>query len=108
MRLNEYQNLMNNTKWEEIRTAMVNYHTPVQWRVKSIDNGYVSDWDKEWFYHFKLGGYETIEWLEIKTGCKEVKNDIVDILRKIHVPGEVFEDHIKVYGYRKQGFIDYI
>jgi len=107
MSFNEYHSLMNNTKWEEIRLAMFEYPISVQWRVKNIDNGYISNWDGDWFYHFRLDGYDTIEWLEIKVNNDEVKNDIVRILRKIHVPGEVFKDHIKIYGYKKDGFIDY-
>ena len=107
MSFNEYHSLMNNTKWEEIRLAMYEYPISVQWRVKNIDNGYISNWDGDWFYHFRLDGYDTIEWLEIKVNNDEIKNDIVRILRKIHVPGEVFKDHIKIYGYKKDGFIDY-
>lgn len=103
-----YNSLMNNTKWEEIRGAMCEYPLTIFWRVRNIDNGYLSNWDAEWFYHFRLGGYDTIEWLEIKVENEEIKNEIINILRKIHVPGEVLKDSIKVYGYSKGGFIDYI
>jgi hypothetical protein len=99
---------MNDTKWEEIKEAMNEYPATVLWRVKNIDNGFLSNWDAEWFYHFRLGGYDTIEWLEIKVDNEEMKNEVVSILRKIHVPGEVLKDSIKVYGYSKDGFIDYI
>ncbi|WP_349679164.1 DUF6678 family protein [Clostridium sp. UBA4548] len=108
MPFNEYQSLMNNTKWEEIRLAMYDYPLTIQWRVKNIDNGYISNWDAEWFYHFRLGGYDTIEWLEMKVHNVEMKNDIINILRRIHVAGDVLKDSIKVYGYKKDGFIDYI
>lgn len=108
MHSNEYNSLMNNTKWEEIRLAMYNYPVKTLWRVKNIDNGYLSNWDGEWFCHFKLGGYNTIEWLEIKVDNVAIKNEVINILRKIHVPGEIFENSIKVYGYKKDGFIDYI
>ena len=99
MNFNEYLSLMNNTKWEEIRLAMYDYPITVQWRVKNIDSWYISNWDEEWFCHFRLGGYHTIEWLEIKVDNEEIKNDVINILRKIHVPGEVLEDSIKVYEY---------
>lgn len=103
-----YNSLMNNTKWEEIRLAMYEYPVAILWRVKNIDNSYLSNWDGEWFYHFKSGGYNTIEWLEIKVDDEKIKNDILSILRRIHVPGVVLENSIKVYGYSKGEFVDYI
>ncbi|WP_339267323.1 DUF6678 family protein [Paenibacillus sp. FSL R5-0470] len=36
---NELNPLMNNTKWEEIRQAMLNYALPTKWRTKDIDTG---------------------------------------------------------------------
>lgn len=104
---NGYPGIMNNTKWEEIRLAMYSYPKTIFWRVKNIDSGYVSNWDGEWFYHFRIGGYESIEWLEIKVDTEEIKNDVLDILRKIHVAGEVLKDSIKICGYNKDGAIDY-
>ena len=108
MPFNEYRSLMNNTKWEEIRLAMLKYPSATVWRTKDICNGYLSNWDGEWFYHFKLGGYDNIEWLEIKVDDDKSKNEVVNILREIHVPGEVLINSIKIYGYKKDGFADYI
>ena len=36
----------------------------------------------------------------------ENRKIVLDILKKIHVPGEVFEDYVYVYGYRTD--VDYI
>lgn len=108
MNYREYNGLMNNTKWKEIRMAMDNYQGTVLWRIKNIDNGLLSNWDSEWVNHFQLREYNKIQWLEIKVNSKEMKNDIIHLLRKIHVPGEVLDDSIKIYGYTKDGFIDYI
>lgn len=96
---NQYQQVMNNTKWDEIRLAMYDYPKNQQWRTKDIETGYISPWEGEWYYHFKSGGYKNIEWLEIKSETKEISNDIIKILRAFHVPGEVFDNVIKVYGY---------
>lgn len=105
----QYQQVMNDTKWEEIRLAMYDYPTNPQWRTKDIESGYICPWDGEWFYHFKLGGYKTIEWLEIKAETEEIRNDVLKILKAIHVPGAVFDDVIKVYGYVEVGkSVDYI
>jgi hypothetical protein len=105
----KYQQVMNDTKWEEIRLAMYDYPNNRQWRTKDIESGYICPWDGEWFYHFKLGGYKTIEWLDIKAETEEIRNDVLKILKAIHVPGEVFDDVIKVYGYVEIGkFVDYL
>lgn len=103
-----YNKLMNNTKWEEIRFSMYNYESLTFWRTKIIDCNHTSDWDADWFYHFNIGGYDTIEWLEIKVDNDIVKNKVIRILQKIHVPGDILIDSIKVYGYKKNEFIDYI
>jgi hypothetical protein len=99
---------MNNTKWEEIRLAMCEYPKTVMWRIKNINNAFISAWDGEWYYHFQEGGYDTIEWLEVKFDNELMKKDIVSILQKIHVAGEVLKDSIKVYGYVNDKYIDYI
>ena len=62
MDISKYHQVMNDTKWEEIRWAMVHYLKCIRWRTKDIENGYICPWDGEWFYHFRLGGYECIEW----------------------------------------------
>ena len=89
MSFREYNSLMNNTKWKEIRMAMCNYPGTVLWRVRNIDNGLLSNWDSEWFNHFQLREYSKIDWLAIKVNSEEMKNNISHILREIHVPGEV-------------------
>lgn len=104
----DYVPLMNNTKWEEVRLAMYNLPLPPKWRTKDIETGYISTWDREWFYHFKNGGYETIEWVEIQPDSSEQKENILTALAKIHLPLEVGETSLKVYGFILPGiFIDY-
>lgn len=99
MDYNQYQQVMNDTKWEEIRLAMYDYPNNHQWRTKDMETGYTCPWEGEWYYHFKSGGYKNIEWLEIRSETEEIRDDIIKILSTIHVPGEVFNDVIKVYGY---------
>ena len=53
--------LMNNTKWDQLRLAMYDLDDfSPRWRTKDL-SGYLSDWDGEWFHHFRTSGYETIE-----------------------------------------------
>ena len=108
-----YQSLMNDTKWEEIWLAMIDIPELIYWRQKDMETSYTCDWDAEWFHHFKTdgdkGSYIVIEWLEIKFENEEMKKKLLKILKEIHVPGEVLENTIKVYGYIKEGtFMDYI
>lgn len=104
----KYNGLMNNTKWKEIRDAMYDCPYVTKWRIKNLENGYICDWDYDWFYHFRIGGYNTIEWLEIIPENDENSQEIIKILKQIHVPGEVLKDSIKVYGYKPEGVADYL
>jgi len=80
-----------------------------QWRTKTIDSGYVCPWDGEWFYHFKDGGYQDIEWVEIRITSSEQDATVLEALKAIHVPGHRVEHGFRIYGYSKAGeFIDYI
>lgn len=54
---------MNNTKWEEIRSAMLDSPNTHQWRTKVIKTGYICPWDGEWYYHFKL----IVNWIVISS-----------------------------------------
>ena len=103
---------MNKTKWDEIRLSMynlgINMKTAIKWRTKDVKNGYISNWDGEWYYHFKNGGYETIEWLEISTPNNIIKEAILNELKKIHIPSKIQEGSIMIYGYPNDSSIFYL
>jgi len=100
---------MNNTKWEELRLAMLDLEQPPRWRTRDIRTGYESPWDLEWCYHFRQGGYSSIEWVEIAAESPEKLLAIKAILAQVHVPGERTEAGFKVYGYIPVGkAVDYI
>lgn len=97
--------LMNNTKWNEIFTAFyinecVQGAPLVRWRTKDTKTGYISNWDGSWT-HF---GCEPREWDKIDYLQIELTKDnsdlVFDVLRKIHIPGEVHDGIISIYGYR--------
>ncbi|MBQ8848702.1 MAG: hypothetical protein IJ011_00030 [Clostridia bacterium] len=105
---------MNNTKWTEIFKEFYYgvecaddenlNHIPIQWTTKST-NGYIYS-DSTWT-HFgvNMENSKEIEWLKID--LTPINRKIVlDILRKIHVPGEVLDNCVYVYGYRTD--VDYI
>ncbi len=95
-----YAPVMNNTKWEEVRTAMYGLEDlKPAWRTRDLETGYVSVWDREWFYHLSEGGYDRIEWLEIRVTSREQDAAVLAALTSIHVPGERIEGGYRVYGH---------
>ena len=102
--------VMNDTKWNELRHAMYALGHPwPRWRTRDTENGHVSDWDGEWYYHFNEGGYSTIEWVEIQSNSNDQLELILARLRAIHVPGEPSPHGFIVYGYTQPGqVVDYL
>jgi len=95
---------MNNTKWKELQESMYRLsELSPKWRTCCTANGYVSDWDGEWFYHFSEGGYKDIEWVEIKTENVKQKQLVLSELQMINVPGIETTNGYKVFGYIKEG-----
>jgi hypothetical protein len=94
---------MNDTKWDELRLAMYELGPlSPRWRTKDL-SGYVSPWDGDWFYHFRDGGYSSIEWVEILVTTPEQDAAIESALRGVHVPGRRIENGFRVYGYQARG-----
>lgn len=105
---------MNDTKWIEIFKAF--YYEfecsedpwrrglRIDWTTRSL-NGYVYG-DSTWT-HFGCDGepLKELDWLKIDL-TSENREAVLDVLKKIHVPGEVFEDCVYVYGHRMD--VDYI
>jgi hypothetical protein len=100
---------MNNTKWEQLRVAMIELDGfRPQWRAKDL-SGFVSSWDGEWYYHFRDGGYASIEWVEIRVNSPDQDGAVATALRRVHVPGRRIENGFRVYGYANDGeAIDYL
>jgi hypothetical protein len=101
---------MNKTKWDELRLAMyeLDERSP-RWRTRDVQSGYVCPWDREWFHHFRTGGYTTIEWVEIEIESPEQRSAVFNALRRIHVPGQTTEHGFKIFGYLSVGaVVDYI
>lgn len=95
--------VMNDTKWDEVRAAMLSIDPRPMWRSRDRDKGFVSEWDGGWYYHFRIGGYETLEWVEIRPNDDGHASQIVAALRRIGVPGLVTDRSITVFGYVESG-----
>ncbi|PKL74541.1 MAG: hypothetical protein CVV27_19990 [Candidatus Melainabacteria bacterium HGW-Melainabacteria-1] len=95
---------MNDTKWEEIRLAMYGLGELIpKWRTRDRETGFESPWDGEWFYHFRSGGYATIEWLEIEVSYDAQRTLVLEALHAIQVPGEDMGHVLRIYGYVPSG-----
>jgi hypothetical protein len=100
--------VMNNTKWDELRFAMYGLgRLSPKFRAQDKETGYLSDWDGEWFYHFRTGGYSSIKWVEIKIESPQQDAAVLAELARVHVPGQRTDLGFKVFGY-VEGPIDYI
>lgn len=104
----QVQGVMNDTKWREIRTAMLQLETPPRWRTLAL-NGYLSKPDREWFYHFAEGGYTDIRHLDILLDSPADRGFILKALRDIGLPGEATDFGFRIYGYVEIGaVVDYL
>ena len=95
---------MNDTKWRELRDAMYalgDLHP--RWRTLDVENGYLSDWDGDWYYHFELDGLATIEYVEIEVVSQQMRDAVRRELAQIHVPGRETELGFVVVGYTRGG-----
>lgn len=93
---------MNNTKWDELRLEMYALKPPPSWSTLST-NAYRSQPDREWFYHFREGGYESILHLDIQVETHAQRELVRSALKKVHVPGEEMPDGFRVFGYLQDG-----
>jgi hypothetical protein len=101
--------VMNDTKWDELRLAMYGLgDLSPRWRTRDV-SGSIAPWDGEWYYHFRAGGYASIEWVEIRVTSPAQEAAVLSILRAVHVPGERVEQGFRVYGYAAPGMaLNYI
>lgn len=94
--------VMNNTKWDELRLEMYALTSPPSWSMLST-NGYRSQPDGEWFYHFREDGYESILHLDIRVETPAQRELVRSALKKVHVPGEEKPEGFRVFGYLQDG-----
>lgn len=100
--------VMNNTKWEEVRLAMYALDPSPAWSTL-VTSGHRYGPDREWFYHFRDGGYEDIVHVDIQVATSDQRELVQSALKKIHVPGEETADGFRVFGYVERGqTTDYI
>ena len=126
--------VMNDTKWDEMRLGMGQLgDLSPQWRALDAESGHLSDWDGDWFHHFrqedlppkfrtresengyvskldgewrkwvKGDGYSNIEWVELRISTETQRRAVLDVLRAVHVPGFETEEGYRVVGHIEAG-----
>jgi len=90
--------VLNNTKWEELRLAMLDLDLVVPWRCKVLGRSFISGWDGEWHSHFRDGPYDDIEWTELKVAPAD-RHRVLAALAVHAIPYEVSAEGVTVFGY---------
>jgi hypothetical protein len=102
--------LLNDTKWDELRLAMyaLGQQAP-DFRVREIGADLPGPWDGEWYYHFRQGGYRSIEQVELRLRDSAHRGAITAAIERIGLPGTCTDAGFVVYGYAAPGTpVEYI
>jgi hypothetical protein len=102
--------VMNNTRWRKLRAAMLALApSSPSYRIQNVENGDLTGWDGEWFYHFDLPSYAYIEWLDLKARSPALRGVLHEPLKRLRVPGEETPEGFRTFGYSRTGRpLDYI
>ena len=78
-------------------------------RVKDIEATQPGPWDGEWYYHFREGGYGSMEWVELQLKDESQRDDVASTLASINLPGVHTIGGFIVYGHVMPGTpVEYI
>ncbi|GAB5561293.1 MAG: hypothetical protein SynsKO_29400 [Synoicihabitans sp.] len=107
--------LANNVKWNKLITYMRNLEGwKPSWRSKSV-NGYMSEWDVEWWYHLPFP-FKLVRWFDI--GCHEINRtgaltddkvidhseEFISMLKGIGFEYEKRNGIIRIFGYSPKDY----
>ena len=96
---NNLVGLANNTKWDELINSI---RSKGEWRPSHRSkwvNGYISNWDIEWFYHLPFP-FIGVLWLDISLKSNSESTQwIVELVKSIGFEYAINSDIIRIYGY---------
>lgn len=95
--------LMNDTKWAELRLAMLDIEPRPIWSSVTRETNYRYGPDSDWFYHFCAGPYSDLLFVDIETPDPQQRTKARAALKSIHLPGEETADGFRVLGYAVEG-----
>lgn len=97
--------VMNDTKWSELRNAMLGIASQERPRFQIKDFSSPDPWpvDGEWYYHFCAAPYSLIEWVDLHLVSEHQRDEIRARLIAIHLPGYETDIGFRVLGYCQSG-----
>ena len=90
---------MNDTKWREVCELFRHWSTPpppFRFHDLLAHEGYVSRWDREWYYHPRP--YVSIQWLEVEMPSDSVPAALAQC-KEIGVAVEAREVGLRIWGW---------
>jgi hypothetical protein len=101
----EYFSVANDTKWRELRAAMLGLDGADQpdFRCKDLESGVLGRWDGEWYYHWQDGGWESMEWAELSVKTARRRDLVRAVLKRIRFAGEETAEGFRIFGYVRNG-----
>jgi hypothetical protein len=89
---------MNDTKWRELCMGFYAWEKSPRFRVHDVlaSEGYVSEWDGEWFYHPRP--YVSIQWLEVEL-IAELLPVAIAMCKKIGAAAEIAGAGLRIWGW---------
>lgn len=105
--------VMNDTKWCELRNAMLSLARTPKYRLQCLLSppADLGNWDGDWYYH--LPTFAWIEWLDIdpihrknrgylvEDERTDLTADLVALLEQHSIPFEANGSYLRIYGYRR-------
>ncbi|WP_343520035.1 DUF6678 family protein [Sphingomonas sp.] len=103
----QWASVANDTKWNELREAVLTMPKTPAFRCKDLNGHYTSP-DTEWFYHFRDGGLETTRWVDLIVDDAQARSEVAGHLNRIGLAGHETDEGFRVFGYIEHGQpIDY-
>jgi len=99
--------LANNTKWNELISAIrcLEDWKP-SYRSKSV-SGYISEWDVEWTYHLPFP-FMAVEWFDISLEHSFEHNDLIlkikSLVKEIGFEFEIQNNVLRIWGYGPKSY----
>lgn len=89
---------MNETKWREVCQAFYRSKPSPRYRIRDLlaAPGYVSEWDREWYYHPRP--YVSIHWLEIELSADAVAHALA-LCKRCGAAVEVGGAGLRIWGW---------
>lgn len=105
--------VMNDTKWRELREAMLSLQRRPKYRLQCLLSPPTDpdDWDSEWYYH--LPTFVWIEWLDIdpihrarrghlvQDERTDLTSELIPLLEQHSIPFEANGPYLRIHGYRR-------